>query len=159
MRTTGAFNLLLISLTALTLPWKVVANNEAVYDTRGSVIRFLTVQGFGVTEQTPMNGVSVIRGTRGDCSMIIAEASRYTAARFIMRHLTTAMDERFVVSNGDVYDGQPTWRTITQDWWTRHLLNFRLVRNRSLPIMVAANSACRAKRLPWMELSGGELPP
>jgi len=122
---------------------------------QGNIARFLTIHNFYVIEQTPVDGVPIVRATRGDCSMIVAEASPDGARRYVMRHLATTMDQRFVVYRGNIYDAQPTWFTITQDWWTRFLRRLGISQSQASPIMVAATYSCGAERLPWAELSGG----
>jgi len=153
VRPTPAFSWLLIFLIPLTFTWKLVAEPPALYDTQGSVTRFLSAHDFDVTEQTPVGGISIVRATRGDCSMVVADASSDGAKRYIMDHVARTMARHFVVFRGTIYDGQPTWLMITQDWWARFLRKLGISRSEAPPIVVAATFSCSAERLPWAEVS------
>ena len=153
MRPTPAFSRLLIFLIPLTFTWKLVAEPAALYDTQGSVTRFLSAHDFDVSEQTPVGAISIVRATRGDCNMVVADASSDGAKRYIMDHVARTMDRHFIVFRGKIHDGQPTWLIITQDWWARFLRKLGISRSQASPIMVAATFSCRAERLPWAKMS------
>src|SRR4051812_31692314 len=121
MRPTPAFNWLLILLIPLTFAWKLLAEPPALHEMQEKIVRFLTIHKFDVTEQTLVGGATIVRATRGDCRIIVAEASPDGSTRDIMRHVATTMDQSFVVFRGNIYDEQPTWLTVTQDSWTRSL--------------------------------------
>jgi hypothetical protein len=153
VRPTPAFSWLLIFLIPLTFTWKLVAEPAALYDTVGSITRFLSAHDFYVSEQAPVEGTPIVRATKGDCSMVVADASSSGAKRYIMDHFARTMDRQFVVFRGDVYDGQPTWLTITQEWWATFLRKLGISRSQAPPIVVAAASSCAAERLPWERMS------
>lgn len=156
VRPTSAFNWLLILLIPLTFTWKIVATgHQDSNELQGNISRFLRSYNFQVTEQTPVDGVPVIRAVKDDCSMIVADVSPDGTARYVMRQLASTMDRSFVVYGGNIYDEQPTWVTVTEDWWTRYLRKLGINRSRASSIMVAATRSCGAERLPWAELSGG----
>lgn len=153
MRAKRAFNWLLVLLIPLTFSWKLMAKPPASHEMQGKVIRFLTVHGFGVTEQSRLDGLSIVRATRDDCRIVVAEASPDGSTRDLMRYVAATMDQFFVVFRGDIYDEQPTWLTVTQDWWTRYLHKLGLSAAEAPPIMVAATRSCAAEQLPWAEVS------
>lgn len=155
VRTTFAFKSLLIFLIPLTFAWKLVPEHQPPQNVQGSVTRFLTTHEFHVTEQTPTDSVLILRATKGNCSMIVAEASPDSATRYAMRHLATTLDQRFVVFGGEVSGEQPTWLTLAQVWWTKFLHKIGISMSDPVPIMVAANYSCNARRLPWGELASG----
>lgn len=149
-----AFKWSLILLIPLTFIWKLVGEQPALHEMQEHIVRFLTVQGFNITEQMPVKGVPITRATKGDCSMIVAEAAPDGSTRDMMRHLGSAMDQHFVVFRGTTYEEQPVWLTVTEDWWTKYLRKVGLAQPEMSPIMVAATSSCAAKQLPWSELPG-----
>ena len=157
MRLTPAFNWLLILLVPLTFSWKLVTEHPAVHETRGKMTRFLAKQRFELTEQSLIRGSTVLRATKRDCSMLVAEASPDGSMRnLIRRQLTTTMDRPFVVFRGHVYYEHPTWRMVTQLWWIEFLRKLGISHAETPPIVVAASDRCGAERLPWAELwSGG----
>jgi len=118
-----------------------------------NIRRFLENHNFHVTEQTPVDGVPVVRATRDDCSMIVADMSPDGATRYVMGQLARAMDHSFVVYRGNIYDERPTWIAITEDWWARAFRKLGIARSQASSIMVAATRSCAAERLPWAELS------
>ena len=150
-----AFNWLLILLVPLTFTWKLMVEPPALHEMQGKIVRFLTIYSFEVTEQSLLDGLPIVRGARGDCRIVVAEALPDGSTRDLMRHVATTMDQFFFVFRGEIYDEQPTWLTATQDWWSRHLHKLGMARAEAPPIMVAATRSCGAKRLPWAELSGG----
>lgn len=139
----------------MTFTWKLVAEHPAPHEMQGHIVQFLMSHGFDVTEQTLVEGVPIMRATKGDCSMIVAEASPDGSTRDVMRHVATTIDQHFVVFRDKIYDEQPTWLTVTEDWWSRYLRKVGISRQPEVPpIMVAANRSCVAEQLPWAELSG-----
>jgi len=155
VRLTPAFSWSLILLIPLTFAWKLVAEHPALHEMQANIVRFLTNHKFDVTEQTLVDGVRIVRATRGDCSMIVSEASPDGSTRDMIRRVATTMDQRFVVFRGNIYDEQPTWLTVTWDWWTRALHKLELSEAAAPPIMVAATFSCAAEQLPWARLSDG----
>lgn len=163
MKPTPAFKWLLIFLIPLTFTWKLVATeNQASDELQPKILqqnigRFLENHNLHVTEDTPIDGVPVVRATSGDCSMIVAEVSPDGATRYVMGQLARAMDHSFIVYRGHIYGEQPTWTAITQDWWARALRKLGIARSQASSIMVAATRSCGAERLPWAELSASSL--
>jgi hypothetical protein len=154
VRPTPAFKWLLIFFIPLTFTWKLVAEHPAFPETQGHIVRFLTNHKFNVVEHTLVEGVPIVRATRGDCSMIVAKAFPDGSTRDIVRHVATTMDQHFVVFRGKIYDEQPTWLTVTQDSWTKVLRKVGIPQSEAPPIIVVATGSCDAVRLPWAELSG-----
>jgi hypothetical protein len=154
VKLTPAFNWLLILLVPLTFSCKLVAERPAVQDTQGKINQFLTEQRFEVTEQSLMKGSSTaVRAIKGDCSMLVAEASPDGSLRnLIRRHVTATMDRPFVVFRGHIYHEHPTWLMITQLWWMRLLRKLGISHEEATPIVVAATHSCAAERLPWAQL-------
>jgi len=139
----------------LTFTWKLIVEGESADKTTESLRQFLTAHGFEVRAETPVNGVEILRATRDDCRMIVAEASPDGAARYVMPRLATTMDSRFVVYRGKVYDGQSGWLTMLEGWWARTLRRLGASRSPTMPILVAATRSCAAERLAWREFGGG----
>jgi hypothetical protein len=155
VRLTPAFKWWLIFLIPLTFTWKLVAEHPAFYEMQGNIAQFLVIHGFNVTEQTLVESVPIMRATKADCSMIVAEASPDGSTRDLMRHVAATLDQHFVVFRGKIYDEQPIWLTVTEDWWTRYLRKVGMSQQFEVPpIMVAATGSCAAEQLPWAELSG-----
>jgi hypothetical protein len=154
VKTSFAFKLLLILLIPLPLAWKGAAEYQRAPDLNETISRFLAIHGFDVTEQTPIQGVLVVRAAKGDCNMVVAAASPDEATRYIIPRLATTMDQRFVVFRGSIADERPTWRTIAQDWWTKFLHKVGLSKSAASRILVAATYSCNARHLPWAELPG-----
>src|SRR5690348_3629828 len=88
---------------------------------QGHIVRFLKVRGFSATEQTLVETVRIVHAIKGDCSMILVEASPDGSTRDVMRHVGATLAQHFVVFRGKVYDEQPVWLTATEDSWTRYL--------------------------------------
>ena len=151
MRPTPRFKWLLIFLLPLTFVWKFVAEPPTPPQTQERIVRFLAIYDFNVAEETPVLGVPILRATRGDCRMIVAEGSADGSTRGIVRQFTTTTDQQFVVFRG--YSTQPTWLSVTQDRWTRYLRKLGISEPESPPIMVVASYSCGAEQLPWGELS------
>jgi hypothetical protein len=154
VRPTPAFKWSLIFLIPLTFTWKLMAEHPPLHEMQGHIVRFLIIHGFNVTEQTLVESVPIMRATKEDCSMIVAEASPDGSTRDVMRNVAATMDQHFVVFRGKIYDEQPIWLTVTEDWWTRYLRKVGISQPEVPPIMVAATSSCAAEQLPWVELSG-----
>src|SRR5207245_2325013 len=105
VRPTPAFRWSLVFLIPITFMWKLlVEEHPAPRETEKRIVRFLIVQGFNVTEQVLMESVPIVRATKGDCSMIVAQASPDGSTRDIMRHVTATMEQHFVVFRGKIYD-------------------------------------------------------
>jgi hypothetical protein len=155
VKLTPAYKCLLIFLIPLTLTWKLVAKNPALDEMQGRIVQFLTTHKFDVSTETLVGNFPVVRATRGDCSMVVLEASPDGSTRDITRRVTTAMEQSFVVFQGNIYTELPTWLAVTQDWWTRSLRKLGIAQAEASPIMVAATCSCAAEQLPWAELSGG----
>ena len=156
MKPTPAFSRLLFLLIPLTFTWKLVAaEHQALHDPQGNIARFLMSHDFDVKKETPVYGVPIVRATKGDCHMIVGEASPDGTTRYIMYQIARTMDQHFVVFRGTIYDEQPTWLAITEDWWGRYLRKLGISRSQALPIVIAASYSCGAERLPWTELSAG----
>jgi hypothetical protein len=155
MRPTPALKWLLIFLIPLTFTWKLVAVDQAVHEMHGDITQFLAIRDFDVTAQAPVDGVSVVRATKGDCDMILAKTFPNELTRYAMRYLAAKKDEHFVVLGGNIYDDQQTWLIITRDLWNRFLRKLGLSQSRAPLFMVAATHSCAARQLPWAELSGG----
>ena len=154
VRPTPAFSWMLILFIPLPLTWKLVAGHPALHEMQGRIVRFLTTHNFDVTEQTLAGDFPIVRATRGDCSMMVAESSPDGSTHHIMRHVAKTMDQSFVVFRGHIYDEPSTWLTVTQDWRARFLRKLGISQAEAPPIMVAATCSCGAERLPWTELSG-----
>ena len=155
VRPTPAFKWSLVFLIPLTFTWKLVAQYPASHEMRGRIVQFLTIHGFNVSEQTLVESVPIMHATKGDCSMIVAEASADGSTRDVMRHVSATMDQHFVVFRDKIYDEQPIWLTVTEDWWSRYLRKVGIAQQPEVPpIMVAATHSCAAEQLPWVELSG-----
>ena len=155
VRQTPAFKWLLIFLLPVTFAWKLAAERPALGETQKRIVQFLAVQSFDVTEEMPVKNIPVVRATKGDCSMIVAEGASDGSTRSIVSHFATATDRQFVVFRGTIYDEQPTWLTVTDRRWTDYLRKLGMSEPESPPIMVVASHSCRAERLPWAELSAG----
>jgi hypothetical protein len=149
-----AFNWLLILLIPLTLSWKLMAEPPAANETQANIARFLAKQKFKVTEEPLVGGAwTVMRATKGDCSMLVAEASVDGSMRnLIRRDVRTSLDRSFVVFRGHVYHEHPTWLMVTQHWWMGLLRKLGMSHTEAPPIMVAATRSCGAERLPWTQL-------
>jgi hypothetical protein len=93
-----------------------------------------------------------MRATKGNCSMIVVEASPDGSTRDIMRHVAASMNRQFVVVRGKIYDEQPIWLTVTEDWWTRFLRKIGISQVEAPPLMVAADLSCATEQLPWIDL-------
>ena len=154
VKATPTFKWLLILLIPLTLTWKLLPEPPASREMQGHIVRFLAIHGFDVTEQTFVERVQVVHAIKGDCSMILAEASPDGSTRDVMRHVGATMEQHFVVFRGKIYDEQPVWLTATEDSWTRYLRKLGISQPEMRPIMVAETRSCAAEQLPWLELSG-----
>src|SRR5215469_473911 len=111
---TPAFRWSLIVLIPLTLTWKLVVADYSIHETQGRIVPFLKTHGFEATEQTLAKTVPVVRASRGNCSMVLAEVSPDGSTRDVMRHVATTMDKQFVVFQARVYNEQPVWLTVTE---------------------------------------------
>ena len=118
----------------------------------GDTIRFLKSHGFNVTEETLTGRISIMRATKSNCSMIVMEGTADGSTRDVMRHVAAKMDRQFVVFRGKIYDEQPIWLTVTDDWFTRYLRGIGISQVEASPLMVAADLSCAAEKLPWTEL-------
>jgi hypothetical protein len=141
-------------LIPLTLTWKLIVVDESAEKAPESLRPFLVAHGFDVVAETPVDRVAILRATRGDCRMILAEALPDGAARYVLPRLAMTMDTRFVVFRGKVYGEQSGWVTMLESWWARTLRRLRVSRPPAMPILVAATRSCAAERLAWREFAG-----
>jgi len=94
---------------------------------------------------------SLIRATKGECRMLFVDRLGTGWTRQLMASYGEAADRNFIIFRGKVYEGDPTWLTVTSNIYFRVLRTVGLGRS-ALVIGVAASPACDAERLTWNEL-------
>jgi hypothetical protein len=149
----SGFKWLVAGLVPLTLSWKLVAGPENVYELKKEMTAFLTRHEFKVTEQTIIESMPIIHAARDSCEIVMVGASPEGWSRDIFGQMTRSMDRKFIVFGGIVYAEQPTWLTVTADWWSSYLRRLGIARPGMHVIAVAETRDCGAERLPWKELS------
>jgi len=147
---------LVAGLVPLTLSWKLVAGPENVYELKNDIVAFLSRHEFDVTEQTIIEGMPMIHAEMGGCKIVIVEASPEGWSQDIFAQAARSMDHQFIVFDGTVYAEQPTWLTVTADWWSNFLRRLGIARPRAHVIAIAESQDCDAERLPWKDLSADD---
>lgn len=142
-----------IGLVPLTLCWKLIAAPENVYGLKNDMVAFLSRYQFHVTEQTIVENMPIVHAELGACKIVMVEASPEGWSRDIFAQTARSMDHQFVVFGGAVYAEQPTWLTVTADWWSTYLRKLGIARPGIHVIAVAETRDCNAEGLPWKDLS------
>lgn len=145
-----------IALVPLTLCWKLVAGPENLYELKKDMVAFLSRHEFTITEQTIVENMPMIHAELGACKIVMVEASPEGWSRDIFAQTARSMDRQFIVFGGTIYAEQPTWLTVTADWWSTYLRRLGIARPGMHVIAVAETRDCDAERLPWKELSADD---
>jgi hypothetical protein len=135
----------------VTFGWKLATSQTDGYDSRETLIAFLSKSDFLVTEQSIIEGIPVLYAQKGTCRLLVIEVSPEGWSQNIFQEASKSMDHRFYVFRGSVYSEQPTVLTATLDWWSSYLRRLGLSRREAPPIGVAAATDC-ADELPWANL-------
>jgi len=151
MNLTPAFSWLIIFTLPLTLGLKVVSGSSEFYESKADIGKFLLQQGFDIEEQT-VAGVPTIAAVLGSCRMRIVEASPNGWSRDWINQVLGA-ERHFIVYRGTIYSEQPTWRTFTENWWSKSLHKLGIAQRTPPVIAVSATASCNSEQLPWRELS------
>jgi hypothetical protein len=122
-------------------------------DTSTAIAQFLFQRGFeDVKTEDVMAGMRVVRAHKGECHLFVVElATSKGWTQDLIRTLTDASDELFIVSRGFVYDYDSTWLAVSDDIYFRTLRKIGLARAAAV-LGVAATPICVARRLPWNRL-------
>ena len=155
MTHSSGLNWFVLGLVPLTLCWKLIAGPENVAELKEDMAAFLSRHEFNVTEKTIVENMPIVHAQLGACKIVMVEASPEGWSRDIFAQTARSMDHQFIVFDGAVYAEQPTWLTVTADWWSSFLRRLGIGRTGTRVFAVAETRECHAERLPWKDLSFG----
>ncbi len=141
-------------LLPVTFAWKLSVGPGDANGTYAALSQFLHDRGFNdVKTEEMMDGMWAVRARKGECRLFVVEVDSGKGwTRNLMRTLTDASDELFIVFRGSAHDYDSTWSTVTDDIYFRILRRIGLAR--TAPVLgVAASPTCAARRLPWDKFS------
>jgi hypothetical protein len=135
------------------ISWKIAISSENGDITKDNLVDFFQRNHFEVsaTDQI-VHDLPVLRAKMNSCTLQIVRLTPNGSDRDLFRHLAVGADRAFVVFRGKVYAQQPIWWTVLDDVWSRHLRELGMSNRVTAVIAIAANSSCKAERLPWDEL-------
>jgi hypothetical protein len=152
-----AFKWFLAILLPLTLAWKLVADVGVAEppSPKNKIIELLAQHHYQVASRNDvLSKMLVIRGTRGSCSLLVAQISAMGGDRDYFRHLAGGgAANMFIVFQGKIYPQQAAWMTAFKEMWWRFLRKFGAAERAPVVLAVAATPACDAQHLPWNEVS------
>ena len=131
---------------------ELVDERQTAHESKINIVEFLSRHKFDITERIVAD-IPVIDATAGACRMIVVEASPDGWMRDFIHHILGPTEHQFIVFRGNIYTEQPTWLTLTDQWWSKSLRKLGLARRDAPVVAVSATESCDAERLPWDELS------
>jgi hypothetical protein len=153
VNSSSTFRWLLTIVLLLSVAWKTATARDIESNPKERLVDFLKHNHFDVSPiDQIVNDVSMIRARKASCDLQIVQLAANGSDRDLFRHLAAGADRTFVVFRGEVYAQQPILWTVLDDFWVRHLRELGLTVHITPLIAVAANSSCKAERIPWDEL-------
>jgi hypothetical protein len=146
------FRWLLAIVLLLSIAWKIAIPRGAESDSKERLIDFLKRNYLDVSAVQQIADVSMIRAETASCRLQIVQLAANGSDRDLFRRLAAGADRAFVVFRGTVYEQQPVFWTVLDDFRVRHLRELGLATHATLVIAVAANSSCDTEQIPWNEL-------
>jgi hypothetical protein len=141
--------LLIATLLALTLAWKLGVNAVGNDHVEEDVVAFLTSQGFKVAKDTNSGMILAVNGSCLMHGMLILSNG---ADRDMIRSLVGADENLIFVHQGKVYQEQPVLLAVSAELWGRVLRKLGFTDRREFVLAVVAQRQCDADRLPWDQL-------
>ena len=151
MKYSPAFKWTVGLLIPLTLAWKISVGADNPNEFRDRIVDFLAPRGFAVTTEDVMALPRLIHATRGECRMLFVDRLGTGWTRQLMESYGEATDRNFIIFRGKIYDGDPTWLTVTSGIYFRMLRRLGLGRS-AMVVGATASPACDPERLAWNEL-------
>ncbi len=152
MKYSPAFKWTVGLLLPLTFAWKLAVGADNPNEFTDRIVDFLAQRGFeSVTSEEVVDGLPLVRATKGECRIAVVERSGNGWTRQLMRSHGNASDRNFIIFRGRIYDDEPTLLTAANDIYFRTLRRLGWGRA-ALVLGVIASPACDVGRLAWIEL-------
>jgi hypothetical protein len=122
-------------------------------DREAPIGAFLARHGFALQAERTETEPPMLVADSGACEIRVTEVSPFGWHRHVLAQLARPGETTAFVFKGNVYAGQPLWRTALDHNWRRLVSYSGLTLPRHPVLGLVASDSCDLEGLPWQELA------